>query len=212
MVVPRHTNYGVELFKPCFDKASIDSEETRTTCFLLLAWELFFFDPRTREDIELSFHATQILQKQIFNVIPGENVRTMTREPDVACRRSKITKFHLMNYIVGIVLKFRCMRNADSGPSERHHKDLFKYHYDRTQKRSNKFSSQIADGEYEPLLVDKAALHIECFVPRTSTNRRLCPSKDKHSDPTLMMMTIPFMIRAKYRKRILGGEVNIDCP
>jgi hypothetical protein len=72
MVALMHTTYGVVLFKPCFDKAGIDLAEARVTCLLLLAWERFFFDPQTREDIELSFHATQILQKRIFNLIPRE--------------------------------------------------------------------------------------------------------------------------------------------
>ena len=182
MVVLMHTNYGKELFKPCFDKAGIDFAEARTTCLLLLAWERFFYDPQTREDIELSFHATQILQKRIFNLIPREE-----RQKDAeraGCRGWKITKFHLMNYIVGIVLKFGCMRNVDSGPNERHHKDLFKYHYGRTQKRPDKFSTQIADGEYERLLIDKATRHMTTFVPESIRNLL---DKNKHKQTSLSL-------------------------
>jgi hypothetical protein len=122
MVVLMHTNYGVELFKPCFDRAGIDFVEARTTCLLILVWEQFFFDQQTREDIELSFHAMQILQMQIFNLIPREECKE--NDQRAGCRGWKITKFHLMNYIVGIVLKFGCMRNVDSRPNERRHKDF----------------------------------------------------------------------------------------
>ena len=142
MVVLMHTKYGTRLFKPCFEARRIRYSEARTTCLLILAWERFFMDPQKRGDIEASFYATQRLQKRIYNLLPREERDKDGNRPGQ--RGYKISKWHFMNFIVGICLKFGCMMQVDSGPNERHHKELFKFHSKRTQRRSAQYSSQIA--------------------------------------------------------------------
>lgn len=163
MVVMMHTSYGESLFQPAFEKKGIDFEEARLTCLLLLAWERFYLDPQTRQDVEASYEATQRLQQRVFQLIPREERSKDDKNP--GSMGWKITKFHVMLYMAGIMLKFGCLKGVDSGPNEKNHKGLFKEHYGRTQKRSSTFASQIACGEYERMLLEKAKLHIERLLP-----------------------------------------------
>jgi hypothetical protein len=163
MVILMHTTYGRSLFKECFDKKSIPFAQARTTCLLLLAWERFYLDPQKRKDVEASFQATQRLQKRMYKLLPREQKKKTDKV--AGCRGWKISKFHVMVYMSGIMLKYGCLKGVDSGPNERHHKGFIKQHYKRTQKISSKFASQIAQGEYERQLLEKARLVIQKFVP-----------------------------------------------
>lgn len=120
MVVLMHTTYGASLFEPCFSKRNINFIQARTTCLMLLAWERFYLDPQRRKDIEASFKATQRLQKRIYKLIPRDEREKIDKR--AGCRGWKITKFHVMLYMAGIMLKFGCLKGVDSGGNERHHK------------------------------------------------------------------------------------------
>lgn len=163
MVMMMHTNYGASLFKPWFERSGLSFVQARTTCLLILSWERFYYDPQRRKDLEKSFNASQRLQKRIYTCIPREE-----RAKDGSrggARGWKITKWHIMLYMSGIALKFGCLKAVDSGPNERNHKDFLKYHFERTQKQAAKFSTQIAQGEYERMLLEKVRITIQSFLP-----------------------------------------------
>ena len=126
---------GSRCSDPRSKKKGIDFEEARLTCLLLLAWERFYLDPQTRVDVEASYEATQRLQQRVFQLIPREERSKDDKNP--GSMGWKITKFHVMLYMAGIMLKFGCLKGVDSGPNEKNHKGLFKQHYSRTQKRSS---------------------------------------------------------------------------
>jgi hypothetical protein len=163
MVVLMHTTYGASLFEPCFRKRNINFIQARTTCLMLLAWERFCLDPQRRKDIEASFKATQRLQKRMYKLIPRDEREKIDKR--AGCRGWKITKFHVMLYMAGIMLKFGCLKGVDSGGNERHHKGFMKQHYKKTQRIASKFATQIAQAEYERMLLQKAKLIIQRFVP-----------------------------------------------
>jgi hypothetical protein len=103
------------------------------------------------------------LQKRIYKNIPRAE-----REKDGGrggARGWRITKWHIMMYMTGLALKFGCLKAVDSSPNEKNHKFFLKYHYNCTQKQSSKFSSQVAQGEYERMLLEKVRDHIESFLP-----------------------------------------------
>lgn len=189
MVVMMHTTYGASLFKPWFQTRGLDFIQARTTCLLILSWERFYYDPQKRKDLERSFNATQRLQKRIHKNIPREE---RSKEGSRGGARGwKITKWHIMMYMTGLALKFGCLKALDSSPNERNHKQFLKYHYLRTQKQSSKFSSQVAQGEYERMLLEKVREHIESFLPEPVAALTRSTTKYNHSKTTFDRQFFP---------------------
>ena len=88
-------------------------------------------------------------------------------------------------------LKFGCLKAVDSGPNERNHKDFLKYHFERTQKQAAKFSTQIAQGEYERMLLEKVRITIQSFLPEPLAALTEPSTKYKYSKTTFERQFFP---------------------
>jgi hypothetical protein len=152
MVVMMHTTYGKNLMKPFFDAKGISFNELKLTCLLIMAWERFYLSPKKRSDVIASFYATQRLQKRIVKHIPRE-VRKKDDKRE-GCRGYMITKFHGMLLCASIMLRLGCLKAVDTEKNEQLHKDLVEKHFQQTQRIPERFSSQIAQADYERVLFD----------------------------------------------------------
>ena len=153
LTVMMHTTYGDELFRSCFESKSIDFDEMKKTCLLVLAWERFFMDFNKRSDIELAEQATWDIQDRIQRHIPRD-VREKSKSGP-GSRGWHIVKYHAMSFIASLNLKFGCAKVFDSSANEKNHKKMVKHHKRRTQMIASKFAGQVGDSDFERLLVDR---------------------------------------------------------
>jgi hypothetical protein len=110
-----------------------------------------------------SFYATQRLQKRIVKHIPREVRDKDEKRP--GCRGYMITKFHGMLLCASIMLRLGCLKAVDTEKNEQLHKDLVKKHVQQTQRIPGRFSSQIAQADYERVLFDRMQRHLHIHLP-----------------------------------------------
>jgi hypothetical protein len=176
LVVLMHTQYGQDLMRPCFEKNGISYNEMLRTCLLIMAWEQFYLQPQKRKDVKASYYATQRLQKRIIKHIPREK-RAKT-EKRAGIEGYGICKFHGMTYAAAIMLKVGCLLCVDAGKNEFLHKLFIKSHYNQTQRIQDRFAAQMAQGEYERVLLEKMDRHMMKYLPEEV--RHITAKRRKH--------------------------------
>ena len=164
LVILMQTTYGRHLLSPCFEKKGINYDEMLETLCLVLAWERFHLDPQSRQDLLDAEQVTWDLQLRIMRDIPRE-----FREPEGKIPGSKgwtIPKFHSMQSVSKFCLKFGCSKCYDSSANEKNHKYFVKKPGDRTQHIASRFSSQLAQCDFNRLVIERSYDYIKKFCSR----------------------------------------------
>eukprot|EP00956_Cyclotella_meneghiniana_P036428 scaffold125722_cov23-Cyclotella_meneghiniana.AAC.4 len=134
------------------------------TLCLVLAWERFHLDPQCRQDLLDAEEITWDLQLRIMRDIPRE-----AREPEGKIPGSKgwtILKFHFMQMVSKLCLKLGCSKCYDSSANEKNHKYFVKKPGDRTQHIPSRFSPQLAQCDFNRLVIERSYDYIKNFCSR----------------------------------------------
>lgn len=163
-IVLMHTSFGRDVLTPGFEAIDVDYNDAIKTNLLLVSWDRFYQDFNKRSDIQLSHQATQRLIRRILLHIPREE-----RSRDGSFEGSfgwMIAKLHALLFAARSAEKFGCARTYCTSSNEHNHLRMVKDHVKRTQRIGSKFTCQVADNEYERVILQKASAHMHEFIPR----------------------------------------------